>query len=69
MARITFDPGLEFLSFLTILFIALKLMKYIAWSWWWVLSPILIPTAIAITMGIVIITYVAIWGKNEKTKG
>lgn len=28
-------PGL-----LTILFIALKLTHVIAWSWWWVLSPI-----------------------------
>lgn len=28
-------PGL-----LTIVFITLKLMKYIDWSWWWVLSPL-----------------------------
>lgn len=29
-----------FLPLLTILFIGLKLMGYIAWSWLWVLSPI-----------------------------
>lgn len=27
---------------LTLLFIALKLMGYIYWSWFWVLSPLLI---------------------------
>ena len=29
-----------FLEWLTLLFIALKLMGYVEWSWWWVLSPI-----------------------------
>jgi len=28
---------------LAIVFIVLKLAKIIAWSWWWVLSPIWIP--------------------------
>jgi hypothetical protein len=28
-----------FLSSLTLVFIALKLMGFIAWSWWWVVSP------------------------------
>ena len=31
---------MHFLSFLTLLFIGLKLTDYIAWSWLWVLSPI-----------------------------
>lgn len=34
---------MQFLPALAILFIALKLMGYIAWSWLWVLSPIWIP--------------------------
>ena len=29
-----------FVVLLTILFIALKLLNFIAWSWWWVLSPL-----------------------------
>lgn len=33
---------------LTLLFIGLKLTGYIAWSWWWVLSPTLIPLGIAL---------------------
>lgn len=34
-----------FLSILTLIFITLKLTGVIAWSWFWVLSPILIPIA------------------------
>ncbi len=29
-----------FFSLLTIVFIALKLMGAITWSWWWVFAPI-----------------------------
>lgn len=32
--------GIGFLGALAILFIALKLLGYIDWSWWWVLAPI-----------------------------
>jgi len=31
---------MNFLSLLTLAFIVLKLCGVIAWSWWWVLSPI-----------------------------
>lgn len=31
------------LSLILVLFIALKLLGYIDWSWWWVLSPIWVP--------------------------
>jgi len=33
---------------LTIIFTVLKLTDSIDWSWWWVLSPILIPIGIII---------------------
>jgi len=39
------EGGIGFVGALAILFIALKLMGYIAWSWWWVLAPIWIPFA------------------------
>jgi hypothetical protein len=32
-----------FVSLLLLLFIGLKLTGEIAWSWWWVLSPVWIP--------------------------
>ena len=31
---------------LTVLFVGLKLTGFIAWSWWWVLSPLWIPLAV-----------------------
>jgi hypothetical protein len=37
---------LDFLPLLTLIFITLKLCKVINWSWWWVLSPLLIPISI-----------------------
>lgn len=40
-----------FLGLLTILFVGLKLGKVGAvasWSWWWVLSPLWLPSAIAL---------------------
>jgi len=41
---------MNFLALLTLIFITLKLMGFIAWSWFWVLSP-LIPAFILIVMG------------------
>ena len=46
--------GIGFLGLLTILFIALKLTKVIGWSWWWILSPLWIPTCIGLLIIIVI---------------
>ena len=34
--------GIDFIDALTLLFITLKLIGVINWSWWWVLSPLLI---------------------------
>jgi len=43
-----------FIPLLTLLFIGLKLTGYIAWSWWWVLSPywISFTAAFVIVLGI-----------------
>jgi hypothetical protein len=46
--------GIGFVGLLTILFIALKLTKVIGWSWWWVLSPILISAGITVLALLVI---------------
>jgi uncharacterized membrane protein YqjE len=42
--------GIGFLGILALIFITLKLMGYIKWSWLWVLSPIWIPLAFAALM-------------------
>jgi hypothetical protein len=39
--------GIGFGGLLTILFVALKLTGVIAWSWWWVLSPLWIGLLVA----------------------
>jgi fatty acid desaturase len=43
---VTGGSGLGFVGALTILFIALKLVGVIAWSWVWVLSPLWIGFAL-----------------------
>lgn len=48
--------GIGFVGVLTIVFIILKLLDKIDWSWWWVLSPIWISTII----GILILTIIFI---------
>jgi len=50
------NTGIGFTGLLLILFIGLKLTGYIAWSWWWVLSPVWI-WCILIAMIIALITY------------
>jgi hypothetical protein len=40
--------GISFAGLLTVLFIALKLTGVIAWSWWWVLSPLWIGAALVL---------------------
>jgi ATP/ADP translocase len=50
------NTGIGFCGLLTIVFITLKLVDKINWSWWWVLSPIWIP----ITLFLFIILMAAI---------
>jgi protein-S-isoprenylcysteine O-methyltransferase Ste14 len=42
------NGGVGFTGLLTIAFVVLKLCKVIDWSWWWVISPILISIGIVI---------------------
>lgn len=44
---------ISFIGLLTVLFVGLKLGKVIAWSWWWVLSPLWIPIALALVVLII----------------
>lgn len=45
----------SFVSLLTIVFIALKLMGYISWSWLWVLSPIFINLALLLLVVLIML--------------
>ena len=47
---------INFLLNLTLIFITLKLCSVIAWSWLWVLSPLLIPL---ISLLVILITIIS----------
>ena len=49
-----------FVGALTILFIALKLLDKIDWSWWWVLSPIWISICVALLIILIVIIFLLI---------
>ena len=56
--------GLGIISVLTIVFIVLKLLGVIKWSWIWVLSPIWISAVIAA----VVFSVILIGGRIKKGK-
>lgn len=48
------NGGVTGLELLLIVFIVLKLVGVIHWSWWWVLSPFWIPAAIVLTIILIV---------------
>ena len=48
MSNVTVNSyrGMGLGGWLTLIFVTLKLMGFITWSWWWVLSPIWIGAGI-----------------------
>lgn len=66
----TVYTGPGFLPLLTIVFIALKLTGHITWSWFWVLSPMLIPLILVVILIFVVgsITVIMDLTKNKKNK-
>lgn len=52
------NGGIGFLGALTLLFIGLKLGKVIDWSWWMVLSPILVGALVIVCM---LVVFLIIW--------
>ena len=53
------SSGIGFAGLLTIVFIVLKLLGKIDWSWWWVLSPIWISIFLVVVIIIVSATILA----------
>ena len=49
--------GVGICDVLAIVFVVLKLVGVISWSWWWVLSPIWIPIVIILILGLIIGVY------------
>ena len=51
------SSGLGLSTVLTVIFVVLKLVGVIAWSWWWVLSPILIDLGLTLIVAIIYAIY------------
>jgi hypothetical protein len=51
------NGGLGFLGLLTLIFITLRLLEKITWSWWWVLSPIWIPIAFGMIVILIVLVF------------
>ncbi len=49
-SNVSLSSGVGFCGLLSVAFIVLKLTGHIAWSWWWVLSPIWAPALLALVL-------------------
>lgn len=49
--------GPNFFELLTLVFIVLKLLGKINWSWWWVLSPMWLSLGAAIIIAIILFVH------------
>ena len=58
------SSGLGLSSVLTIIFVVLKLVGVINWSWWWVFSP----TLISVAFWLIIVTIYVIWEVHYNRK-
>lgn len=57
------SAGIGFTGLLAIVFITLKLLGKIDWSWWWVLAPIWIVAVISLAIFLLVVV-VAIIGSR-----
>lgn len=60
MEKTTSSGGIGFAGVLTIVFIVLKLIGVISWSWLWVLSPIWISILVGLVFAVIAIIAVGI---------
>lgn len=60
--------GAGFLGLLALIFITLKLTGVIGWSWWWVLSPLWIPTSIILLIFVVMLVGVVVVAIGKASK-
>lgn len=57
--------GIGFIGLLTLVFITLKLIGTITWSWWWVLSPLWIVAAIVL---LILLVWLALHLANRRER-
>lgn len=54
--------GIGFVGLLTVVFITLKLIGKIDWSWWWVLAPLWISAGISLVIVAVLLMILIVEG-------
>jgi len=52
--------GIGFFGILTLIFITLKLVGIVNWSWVWVLAPIWIPLALTVAIILVVFGFISL---------
>ena len=62
----TVSGGIGFTGLLTIVFIVLKLLNIINWSWWWVLAPLWLPVGIFLIIALIFIIIGCVMNKKLK---
>ncbi len=60
----TQSGGIGFFGLLAIVFITLKLMGYITWSWWGVLAPLWAPLAVVLAIFLIVVIFALAFGKR-----
>ena len=61
--KVSYSGGIGFTGLLTIVFIILKLVGTIDWSWWWVLSPLWITFLLGMLIFILMVIVIDIMKK------
>lgn len=61
------SQGISTSGALLIVFIVLKLVDVIDWSWWWVLSPLWIPFSLTLVIGLPILFFIVVHTKEKKS--
>ena len=60
--HVPYSGGIGLVGTLTVVFVDLKLLGLITWSWWWVLSPIWIPISLVVVLLIIAIIIAVVSG-------
>ena len=48
-------------TLLTIVFVVLKALGYISWSWWWVFAPLWLPWLVFLGIALILVIGAAVW--------
>ena len=64
----TSSSGLGLGGVLTVVFVVLKLVGVINWSWWWVLSPIWISLAATLVIALFCVMACVIFRRRNRRK-